>query len=91
MESNNDDIDHHTRMAREEYSLKALLLFLPFRKKEDLIDEINGSYWSRFEHARNNNELFLQGLKILQNIQDRHNAQKVKKKGDILDKKLHVQ
>ena len=72
-------------MAREEYALKALLLFLPFRNREHLIDEVDGTYWARFQKAKNDDELFSQGIKILQNIQDRHNAQKVKKKGDLLE------
>ena len=52
----------------EEYSRYALLLFLPYREHNDILE--NGSYTSRFRTAVFNNEICLDDLRYLQNLQD---------------------
>ena len=63
--------------VREEYALRALLLFLPFRKKEDLMGK-SQSYWEQLQHAISDHLLHKDAIEILQNIQDRHNCSESK-------------
>ena len=85
-----NEIDGQTKALRETYALKALLLFLPFRVKDDLVDEEDGTYWTRYVEARKKNELFSKAVDILQNIQDRHNCSKMKSKEDWLEENTEV-
>ena len=84
MEKNQNDIGYDVKKLRENYARKALLLFLPFRNKDDLVNQNTNSYWDKFEDAKRFNQLYPKALDILQNIQDRHNANKIKKRGDWL-------
>ena len=59
-------------------------MFLPFQNKDDLLNQNTNSYWDKFEDAKIFNQLYPKALDILQNIQDRHNANKIKKRGDWL-------
>ena len=79
MEKNQNDIGYDVKKLRENYARKALLLFLPFRNKDDLVNQNTNSYWDKFEDAKRFNQLYPKALDILQNIQDRHNANKIKK------------
>jgi len=89
-----DDVEDHVKQAREIYALKALLMFLPFRAKCDLLG-IFPNLWQSFlyqkqkliNHQNENGEeptLYSRALKILQNIQDMLNVKKIPSKEDIL-------
>ena len=84
------NVTANVKSLREEYARKALLLFLPFRKKDDLIDKEDMTYWSRFMDAKRKGELFYKADNILQNIQDRHNCNKIKKSGDWLEENTEL-
>ena len=53
LEEDENKVKNHTKILREGYALKALLLFLPFRSREDLIDTCDGTHWTRFNTAKN--------------------------------------
>ena len=55
---------------REKYAKMALLLFHPFRSRDDLL--LNGSFWNKYIMSINdaNGQFWPKGLEILQNIQD---------------------
>mmetsp|Transcript_9057 Transcript_9057/g.25506 ORF Transcript_9057/g.25506 Transcript_9057/m.25506 type:complete len:294 (-) Transcript_9057:437-1318(-) len=55
---------------REEHAKKALMLFLPFREKEDLLSNC-GTYWPKFVEACDDGSIWCHGLQVLQNIQNR--------------------
>ena len=62
---------------REDYAKMALLMFYPFRDREDLL-KVNGSYWELFDQEReksficqDSTTFWPKGFEILQNIQDR--------------------
>ena len=57
---------------KEEYALKFMILFLPFRSVEDL--KVDGSYQKRFQLAKEKSEFGDDMLEIAQNIQDLHNS-----------------
>ena len=61
-----DDI----KAEREKYAKIALLLFHPFRSRDDLL--LNGSFWNKYISSINdeNGQFWPKGLEILQNIQD---------------------
>ena len=63
-----NDVSNETTLYREQYAKIALLLFHPFRVKEDLI--INGSFWAKYMNLMKNNKLTPTTIKVLQNIQD---------------------
>ena len=44
---NLEKTDYDTDVTRETYAMIVLLLFYPFRDKEDLV--IDGSYWKKYE------------------------------------------
>ena len=54
------------------------------------MDEEDGTYWTRYVEARKKNELFSKAIDILQNIQDRHNCNKIKSKEDWLEENTEV-
>ena len=54
--------------VREKYAQMALLLFYPFRTRNDL--KQNGSYWKKYRSSVQDNTFWPKGLEILQNIQD---------------------
>ena len=64
---------------REEYAKVALMMFYPFRNKNDLL--LNDNHWDLFEqelNRHNNGEKTLfwsKGFEILQNIENRRNLQ----------------
>ena len=73
-----------TCFFREDYAKYALMLFLPFRDLHDLKD-VDGSYWTKFISAKKNGGMFWRkGLDILQNMQTRLNAEKMKRVDDAL-------
>lgn len=77
-----NNVSNETILYREQYAKIALLLFHPFRVKEDLI--INGSFWTKYINLMKNNKLTPTTIKVLQNIQD-VNYNCVIGKTDILD------
>ena len=60
--------DSNTNEAREQYAMIVLLLFYPFRTKDDLI--LHGSYWVRYKQVLSENGITKTNLKVMQNIQD---------------------
>ena len=69
---------------RENYSLIVLLLFYPYRSKDDL--ELDGSYWKRYKYALEQRKISGKCLNVLQNIQDVcHNCSKLKSARDELE------
>ena len=84
MEKDDNDVELKVKDLIENYARKALLLFLPFRDKDDLVTNDTNSYWDKFKNAKRFNQLYPKALDILQNIQDKHNATKIKKRGDWL-------
>lgn len=84
-----DDVDDTVKELREEYALKALLLFYPFRLKEDFLKEGN-DLWTMYRTEKNRLKeslatnicmdpphLFIHSPKILQNIQDLLNVKRI--------------
>ena len=86
-----DVVEDHTLALREQYALKAMLMFFPFHDKPDLCGN-HSSLWhaftfhkSRLIHHFATGEalsfphLYLHTIQILQNIQDLMNIKKVPK------------
>ena len=72
-----------TSRNREEHTKIVLLLFYPYRIKDDLM--LTGSYWDRYKMA--DNQISPEDLQVLQNIQDvGHNCTKLKVAEDNLPK-----
>eukprot|EP00956_Cyclotella_meneghiniana_P032179 scaffold87347_cov52-Cyclotella_meneghiniana.AAC.2 len=73
------DVDPIAQEFREEYAKIALMMFYPFRNKNDLL--LNNSHWDLFKrelNKHNNNKTTLfwpKGFEILQNIENRRNLQ----------------
>jgi len=90
-----DDVSEETKELRETYALKALLLFLPFREKNDLQGN-HESLWESFVYQKETYlsrsttyqlgrpGLYLHAVAILQNIQDLLNVKKVPTGEEIL-------
>ena len=92
-----NDVEDHVKQLREDYALKAMLLFCPFRSKEDL----HGDYatlWDSFLDKKNTllttnanvtqhqfRSLYKHSLQILQNIQDLINIKKIPTGVDLLE------
>ena len=53
---------------REQYAKIVLLLFYPFRTQDDLL--LNGSFWKKYLHVKDNNILSKKCVQVCQNIQD---------------------
>lgn len=66
---NEEDEDYR---QKEEYCKRFLLLFLPFRKKEDLVE--NGSYTRRMQTALSSKEIDKAMVQVAENIQRIHNS-----------------
>ena len=83
---NNEDTDDQGVIdKREKYGQIALLLFYPYRDKDDL--KLNGSYWKRYRMALMNNLISKKCLEVMQNIQDvTYNCIDLKVSSDILEK-----
>ena len=81
---NEENCDEHTLKLRENYGLIVLLLFYPYRTKDDL--ELEGSYWKRYKQALLENKMSTKCLEVCQNIQDVcHNCSKLKAARDELE------
>ena len=80
--------DSNTNEAREQYAMIVLLLFYPFRTKDDLI--LHGSYWVRYKQVLSENGITKTNLKVMQNTQDCcYNCSNLQRaKDDLL--KLHL-
>ena len=68
LQEKKDCDDEHILNLRETYAQIALLLFLPFRTKEEL--QFEGLYWKKYQQAISNDKIWEKDLEILQNIQD---------------------
>jgi hypothetical protein len=66
---NTEDVDY---IQKEAYCRRFLILFVSFRKKEDLLK--NGSYTSRMQEAISDNLISDDMIKIADNIQTIHNS-----------------
>ena len=74
-----DDIETGMDISRNraEYAKIVILLFYPYRIKDDLM--LNESYWDRYKMALSENRISPKDLQVLQNIQDVcHNCTKLK-------------
>ena len=69
------------RSKREAYAKVALMLFCPFRELDDLVSE-SGSYWEKFREEQNTDNFWPKGKEILQNIQTRKDAEKLRRARD---------
>ena len=70
---------------REKYGQLVLLLFYPFRDKDDL--KLGNSYWKRYKKALEDRLITSKCLQVMQNIQDiTYNCTELKVAGDALDK-----
>ena len=67
---------------RNEYAKRALMLFLPFRSKDELLSEKDGTHWSRFTEACEDGTIWRKGLDILQNIQNRATSSTMRRAPD---------
>jgi hypothetical protein len=88
-----NDVDDHVKQNRETYALKALLMFLPFDKKEDIMGN-HCNLWDSFQEQKrrlieNDGQhsvlLYKHSIQILQNIQDLMNVRKVPDTMDVLE------
>ena len=71
------ETDMDTSRNREEYAKIVLLLFYPYRIKDDLL--LNESYWDRYKMALSENRISPKHLQVIQNIQDVcHNCTELK-------------
>ena len=69
---------------RERYAMIVLLLFYPFRSKDDLL--INDSYWDKYRIVITGNGFSKKGLEVIQNIQDvQHNCTNLRQMKDELE------
>ena len=80
-------VDEEVTEARNIYALRALILFFPFRKIEDLNESGAVSYWEKFQKSKSGNALYSNGCNILQNIQDRHNLKRIVRGEDDIESK----
>jgi hypothetical protein len=96
-----NNVEEHVKALREEYALKAMLMFYPFRNNTDLLRG-HDNLWSAFMEQKNrlsqcdtNTELqppslYKHSLQILQNIQDLINIKKIPNGGDILESHTEI-
>ena len=79
LEMNNKSLhlDQSIVDSRNVYALRALILFFPFRKIEDLSENGRLSYWEKLLQSKRQNQLYRKAYEILQNIQDRHNLMRI--------------
>ena len=80
-------VDDSIVEARNIYALRALILFFPFRKIEDLNESGTISYWDKLLKSKSTNQLYSNGCRILQNIQDRHNIKRIVRGEDDIESK----
>jgi hypothetical protein len=88
-----NEVDEHVKKSRETYALKALLMFLPFEKKEDLLGNHCNLWDSLQEQKRRLIEntgvypvlMYKHSIQVLQNIQDLLNVRKVPDGVDVLE------
>ena len=79
-----ENCNDSTVRLRENYALIVLLLFYPYRTKDDL--ELERSYWKRYKFALEQGKISQKCLKVLQNIQDVcHNCSRLKSARDELE------
>jgi len=90
LELNSSNPSVETVSCREDYAKMALLMFYPFRHKDEL--KLNGSYWEKFNKERETwigqknanspitTEFWPKGFEILQNMQDRMTLEKKMKR-----------
>ena len=67
---------------REEYAQRALMLFLPFRSKEDFLSNEDGKYWTKLTEACEDGTIWNKGLEMLQNMQNRATGSTMKRASD---------
>ena len=60
--------DEDVMNLREQYTKIVLLLFYPFHTQDDLL--LNGSFWEKYLHVKDNNILSEKCVQVCQNIQD---------------------
>ncbi len=70
-----DQIDESIQRNRNEYATKMLILFFPFRNKSDF--PVFDERWIFFSQAMDNEQLYIDASRIMQNIQDVENSKKI--------------
>jgi hypothetical protein len=73
--ANEEEVDVATQNIRNEYASKMLLLFLPFREREEL--PLFEDRWDFFLEAYENGYLYWDSPRLMQNIQDVENSKKI--------------
>ena len=90
---NNDNVDSVLCTMRETYALKALLMFFPFKERNDILSNFD-NLWNKLQHLKRNHQqrcasgqlsLYEHAPHILQNIQDLLNVRKIPSAEDILE------
>ncbi len=76
----NEEIDDSTRMIRNDYATKMLILFYPFRQIHDFPEPNNR--WKFFKESYEIGSLYWDSSRIMQNIQDVENTKKIIVKDD---------
>eukprot|EP00957_Ditylum_brightwellii_P118511 9038651-Ditylum_brightwellii.AAC.1 len=76
IESNH--VSEQTGNIRESYAKRSLIMFIPFRSKQDTMGSDN-TYWSKFKHEIDNNSGFFKSkdIGIFHNIQSSLSAQRL--------------
>jgi len=87
MNNTSSDIDKSIVNSRDAYAFRALILFFPFRKIEDLNENGKLSYWEKLLKSKRQNHLYPKASEILQNIQDRHNLMRIVMGDDEIESK----
>ena len=87
MSMQSSSVNDNVKETRNIYALRALILFFPFRKLEDLNESETMSYWDKFVRAKCMNQLYSKAVRILQNIQDCHNLKRIVKGDDDIESK----
>eukprot|EP00957_Ditylum_brightwellii_P141381 10772358-Ditylum_brightwellii.AAC.1 len=83
LEIESNHVSGHTESIIESYAKRALITFIPFRSKQDLLGSDN-TCWSKFKYELDNNSGFFKskGIDILHNIQSSLSTQRLKRPPD---------
>jgi hypothetical protein len=66
------DVDASDHNKKQEYALRFMLLFVPYRSKEDL--QTDGCYQNKFQRLYKDEEITNEMIEIAENIQTIHNS-----------------
>jgi hypothetical protein len=80
------DVHNETRLVRNDYATKALIMFYPFREISDL--PVFNERWTFYCNAHEQGRLYWDSTRLLQNIQNIHNSKKLDPPDDPLNLEL---